>query len=209
MHHYFDAIGNYANFKGRARRKQYWWFFLVNTCVNLILGLGIIVLAAFCFVLALDAYHAAVGKMFAILIVFLILWLLYSLYTLIPFMAISVRRFHDTGRSGAASQLYALRGASPLWMQGASPLRPLPEPTYLIPAMPMLSKQYAGAKFLHEMWHPPSSPWNVSQAPARLVLSRRAGALLVSETIGTMASSFCTTAANKFYGNGTKQTVLP
>ena len=76
MNYYTDVLKKYAVFSGRARRKEYWMFFLFNIIVSLI----------FFFL--------------GILIRFSYLEPLYVLAVLIPSIAVAVRRLHDTGRSG-------------------------------------------------------------------------------------------------------------
>ncbi len=67
---------HYADFNGRARRKEYWMFTLFNMVASWVLTLlgGLIKCP----------------------------WIgyLYSLAVLIPSLAVLVRRLHDTGRSG-------------------------------------------------------------------------------------------------------------
>lgn len=67
---------NYANFKGRARRKEYWMFFLINVIISFVLGF--------------------VGGMLD----FVYLSSIYSLAVLVPSIAVAVRRMHDVGKSG-------------------------------------------------------------------------------------------------------------
>ena len=67
----------YAVFEGRAGRAEYWWFFLAN----FLIGLVIQILAG-----VSDAL--------------VILSLIYSLALLIPGLAVAVRRLHDTDKSG-------------------------------------------------------------------------------------------------------------
>ena len=33
MHWYFEVLRNYANFRGRARRREYWIFALINSLI--------------------------------------------------------------------------------------------------------------------------------------------------------------------------------
>lgn len=73
---------NYANFNGRARRKEYWMFTLVNIIIA-------IILAVIDKVAGLD-YAGGNG----------IIGSIYSLAVLVPGIAAVVRRLHDTGRSG-------------------------------------------------------------------------------------------------------------
>ncbi len=67
----------YADFSGRARRAEYWWFTLVYIIAAIV-------------VLVIDL---AVGASF-------ILYLLFIAATFIPGLAMVVRRLHDTNRSG-------------------------------------------------------------------------------------------------------------
>lgn len=69
---------NYANFEGRARRSEFWYFQLFNFIISFVLS----------FVLALISESLiAVSYLF-------------SLAVLIPSIAVGVRRLHDTNRSG-------------------------------------------------------------------------------------------------------------
>ncbi|WP_086791130.1 DUF805 domain-containing protein [Streptomyces thermovulgaris] len=76
MHWYLEVLKKYAVFTGRARRREYWMFFLVNFIVGLVL--------------------AVIGQVLDLEI----LQYLYSLAVLLPGLGVSVRRLHDTGRSG-------------------------------------------------------------------------------------------------------------
>jgi uncharacterized membrane protein YhaH (DUF805 family) len=68
---------NYANFNGRARRSEYWFAYLFWTLVYL----GALIV------------DAVLGTAF-------IIGSLWALATLVPLLAMSVRRLHDTGKSG-------------------------------------------------------------------------------------------------------------
>lgn len=76
MDWYLKVLKQYADFNGRARRKEYWMFFLVNIGVSIVLGI--------------------VGAV----IKFPFLGALYSLAILLPGIAVSIRRMHDIGKSG-------------------------------------------------------------------------------------------------------------
>ena len=39
MEYYIGAFKNYANFNGRARRKEYWMFVLFNVIVAFVIGI--------------------------------------------------------------------------------------------------------------------------------------------------------------------------
>lgn len=77
MNWYLEVLKKYAVFAGRARRTEYWMFFLFNIIIALVLG----------FVEGLVGSPGVIG-------------MLYGLAVLIPGVAVSVRRLHDTGRSG-------------------------------------------------------------------------------------------------------------
>lgn len=76
MDWYVGVLKKYVEFSGRARRKEYWMFFLVN----------------FVIALALAVVDAVLG--------FGLLGGLYALAVLLPSLAVTVRRLHDTGRTG-------------------------------------------------------------------------------------------------------------
>ncbi len=77
MHWYLEGLKKYAVFCGRARRKAYWMFVLFNVIIALVIGI----------IEGLVGSPGVVG-------------ILYSLAVLIPGIAVSVRRLHDTNRSG-------------------------------------------------------------------------------------------------------------
>ena len=82
MKWFLKVLKQYADFKGRASREEYWMFFLFNILATLILaviGYGLAMLQ---------------DKSGAILLPFL-----YLTAVLTPSIAVSVRRLHDTGRS--------------------------------------------------------------------------------------------------------------
>lgn len=82
MKWYLEVLKKYAVFGGRARRKEYWMFFLFNLIVAFILGF-------------MEGFIGA-----ALHIDLSFLTILYTFAVLIPGIAVSVRRMHDIGRSG-------------------------------------------------------------------------------------------------------------
>lgn len=80
MNWYLTVLRKYAVFQGRARRKEYWMFFLYNILVSFILG----------FIEGVVSGPQATGALGG----------LYSLAILIPSIAAGVRRMHDVGKSG-------------------------------------------------------------------------------------------------------------
>lgn len=81
---FFTALSKYAVFSGRASRREYWLYVIMQNCVMLAaIMVGVIVNAD-------DPMQAAGGTVY----------LLSMLFFLIPGLAVAVRRCHDTGRSG-------------------------------------------------------------------------------------------------------------
>ena len=76
LHWYTDVIKQYAVFDGRAGRPEYWWFFLINTIISVILDLVI---------------PGATGQ---------VLGAIYALAVLLPSIGVGIRRLHDTNRTG-------------------------------------------------------------------------------------------------------------
>ena len=90
MDWYWKVLRQYADFSGRARRMEYWMFALVNLVIGVaIMGVGFGLMAALG-----STEHAAFGGLMVIP------FFLYWLAILIPSLAVTVRRLHDTGRSG-------------------------------------------------------------------------------------------------------------
>ena len=73
----FEAIKKYADFSGRARRKEYWLFILLYLIAAIIAGI-------------IDAVLATMG----------IIGIILTLGLFIPSLSVGVRRLHDINRSG-------------------------------------------------------------------------------------------------------------
>lgn len=83
MNWYLEVLKKYAVFSGRARRKEYWFFVLFNIIISIVLAVIDGVTGSF-------SPEAGMGLLGGI----------YTLAVLIPGIAVSVRRLHDTERSG-------------------------------------------------------------------------------------------------------------
>jgi uncharacterized membrane protein YhaH (DUF805 family) len=79
MNWYTAVLKKYAVFNGRARRKEYWMFVLFNVIIALVL-----------FILELITNSLAIT----------VLYYIYGLAVLVPSLAVTVRRLHDTNRTG-------------------------------------------------------------------------------------------------------------
>lgn len=82
MNWYFAVLKKYAVFAGRARRREYWVFILINLLISLVLG----VIDKTMGIADEDGWGPFRG--------------IYTLVILLPSIAVTVRRLHDTGRSG-------------------------------------------------------------------------------------------------------------
>lgn len=82
MNWYMAVLKKYAEFNGRARRKEYWMFALMNFLITILIGI----------------VGALLGKTGGLISVSLTS--LYSLFIFIPSIAVTVRRLHDTNKSG-------------------------------------------------------------------------------------------------------------
>jgi len=89
MNYYIEVLKKYAVFGGRARRSEFWMFVLIN----FMLGVAIQILIGF----SINFGGSSSGSIISILGS---LWGLYSLAILIPYLAVSIRRLHDTNHSG-------------------------------------------------------------------------------------------------------------
>lgn len=90
MNWYLAVLKNYAGFSGRASRREYWMFTLINTIILVVLQ---ILMGAT--MTPPDEFGQGGSLGFGYY-----LYMLYALATLIPSLAVAVRRLHDTDRSG-------------------------------------------------------------------------------------------------------------
>jgi uncharacterized membrane protein YhaH (DUF805 family) len=77
MDWYLTVLKKYAVFNGRSQRAEYWYFVLFNMIVTFVLGF-------------IERQVGVPG----------ILSMLYGLGVLVPGLAVSIRRLHDTGKTG-------------------------------------------------------------------------------------------------------------
>jgi uncharacterized membrane protein YhaH (DUF805 family) len=89
MNWYLKVLKQYADFNGRARRKEYWMFVLISTIISSIIIIISSILSAI-FLTADSPYYLGIN----------ILSSIYSLSVFIPSLAVGVRRLHDVGKSG-------------------------------------------------------------------------------------------------------------
>ena len=71
-----SVFSQYVGFSGRARRSEYWYFFLFNVLVSIVFSI----------------IDAVIGSQ--------VLGIIVSLALLLPGLAVTLRRLHDTDRTG-------------------------------------------------------------------------------------------------------------
>jgi uncharacterized membrane protein YhaH (DUF805 family) len=88
MKWFIKCFKQYADFKGRARRKEYWMFTLINGILGFVIGLlGLSILS----------------------------WI-YSIAVFIPSLAVCVRRIHDIGKSAWWILLFLIPVIGWIWL---------------------------------------------------------------------------------------------
>ncbi len=80
MNYYIAVLKKYAVFNGRARRREYWMFTLVSALIAIVLSI--------------------IGAILGVKNIGRVLTSIYGLATIVPSIAVAVRRLHDTDRSG-------------------------------------------------------------------------------------------------------------
>ena len=73
MHYYTDVLKKYADFTGRATRKEFWMFILINIIISIVIGM-------------IDGNTVLSG--------------IYALAMVVPNLAVGARRLHDINKSG-------------------------------------------------------------------------------------------------------------
>lgn len=134
MDHYVNAFKKYLEFSGRARRAEYWSFFIVNMVATFALTLMDVIGGTFSKTLGIGLFAGV-----------------FSLFILLPSIAVGVRRLHDTNRSAwwlllalvplvgplALIVIYCLDGTPGENEYGADPKATAPEaPAYPVPPPP-------------------------------------------------------------------------
>ncbi len=80
---YMLAMRRYLDFTGRSRRREYWFFALGNVIIGIALML-------------VERVTGMTSGVFG----YGILTIVFDLLIVLPSLAVSIRRLHDTGRSG-------------------------------------------------------------------------------------------------------------
>ena len=108
--YYLEALKKYATFSGRARRKEFWYFALMNWIIGFCLTLPFMCSyfnVIFQAVSGTDTlptedelFLTTLANMSLISIILYALVIIYQIAVFIPTLALWVRRLHDIGKSG-------------------------------------------------------------------------------------------------------------
>ena len=110
MNEYLNVIrNNYVNFSGRARRREYWMFQLVNTIILVVLYMLSLVAVIPSMLAARSNPDVGLSPLFWVVT---LLNLVYVFGVLLPSLGVTVRRLHDAGFSGWLILLSLIPGAS-------------------------------------------------------------------------------------------------
>jgi uncharacterized membrane protein YhaH (DUF805 family) len=98
---YLAVMKNYAGFRGRASRREYWMFVLVNAIIGIVLAvIGMLTKMPDGPTFGIGMSRSGPGVFGIGVFSSPILFQAYALATFPPFLAVEVRRLHDTGRTG-------------------------------------------------------------------------------------------------------------
>lgn len=90
-----SVFSNYTNFSGRARRSEYWWWVLAYVIISFVLGFiegAVLGTGEANMSMGHGGFNASFNGG--------ILTTIFMLASIIPFLAVAVRRLHDVDRSG-------------------------------------------------------------------------------------------------------------
>lgn len=99
MNWYLKCWKQYADFSGRARRKEYWIFSLINY-----------IIIFFLYILQIVMIESTLW------LIFPIIFFLYAVAVLLPGLAVSIRRLHDIGKSGWWYLIYLIPIIGAIWL---------------------------------------------------------------------------------------------
>lgn len=99
MNWYLKVFNDYYEFKGRARRSEYWMFLLYNFSFATILFIA-------------DVILQSTIKFFP----FGWFYILYAVMSIVPNIAVTVRRLHDIGKSGWMILLCLIPFVGGIWL---------------------------------------------------------------------------------------------
>jgi len=100
MNYYFEVLKKYAVLSGRASRKEYWTFTLINFAVAIVAGATMAKLQNTVYSALSGNGSVNLDLWLTVSMIAAIIVAIYALIMLIPSICVAVRRLHDTNRSG-------------------------------------------------------------------------------------------------------------
>ncbi len=79
------VMQRFAKFDGRAGRSEFWWYYLANIVINLVLTILMVI-----------GFNLAGALGVLVLLVLIAFWVV----IIVPTVALAIRRLHDTDKSG-------------------------------------------------------------------------------------------------------------
>ena len=99
MNWYLKCWKQYADFSGRARRKEYWIFSLIKY-----------IIIFFLYILQIVMIESTLW------LIFPIIFFLYAVAVFLPGLAVNIRRLHDIGKSGWWYLIYLIPIIGAIWL---------------------------------------------------------------------------------------------
>ena len=99
MNWYLKCWKQYADFSGRARRKEYWIFSLINY-----------IIIFFLYILQIVMIESTLW------LIFPIIFFLYAVAVFLTGLAVNIRRLHDIGKSGWWYLIYLIPIIGAIWL---------------------------------------------------------------------------------------------
>ena len=95
MNYYIKVLKQYADFNGRARRKEYWIYNIINSIIG-----GLLFFLDYRLGTTIEGLDLDITLTTNEGLDLGILYIIYALFVFIPSLAVAVRRLHDVGKSG-------------------------------------------------------------------------------------------------------------
>ena len=99
MNWYLKCWKQYADFSGRARRKEYWIFSLINY-----------IIIFFLYILQIVMIESSLW------LIFPIIFFLYAVSVFLAGLAVNIRRLHDIGKRGWWYLIYLIPIIGAIWL---------------------------------------------------------------------------------------------
>ena len=103
MKWYWKAVRNYANHNGRANRKEFWWFHIINLIITFLL-----IVAEGVLLIVNPSFGGKAFEIFSSTLNYGVFGTIYFFAVLPAYICVTIRRFHDIGKSGKWYWLFTI-----------------------------------------------------------------------------------------------------